>query len=243
MIKVKNNADRAEIYISGDIVDDADSIWLSAGNGNTVDGFVWPKQIKEQLDAIPDEKPMTVYINSDGGSVPAGVAMANMLARHKGETTAVVDGWCCSIATQIFFSCDKREIPANAYLMIHKPASAVVGNSDDFLKAADSLDVIQQGIESTYRSAALPEVTSEKIHELVENETWLTGEDAVKLFNVTVTSASEQVACFGAGKRLMAHIPDAIKFKAAAKADSEAKIKLEKQKSFINAVLKAAEGI
>ena len=247
MIRINNKADEAEIYISGDIVDDSSGEFYRDWDGNAIEGYIWPKQIKEQLDAIADDKPVTVYINSDGGSVPAGVAMANMLARHSGETTAVVDGWCCSIATQIFFSCDKREIPANAYLMIHKPASFAFGNADDLIKVAESLDVIQKGLESTYKNAALPGITEEKIHDLVNGETWLTGEDAAELFTVTVTAPSQQVACFGAGKRYMNRIPAAINFVAPApkvKAEDKAKKeKLEKQTAFIKTAIAAAEGI
>lgn len=102
MIRIKNDAKSAEVYISGDIIDDVDGEEIKAWYGNDASGYKWPDSVKRDLDAIDDDAPLTIYINSDGGSVPAGVAIANMIARHKGKTTAVVDGWCCSIATQIF---------------------------------------------------------------------------------------------------------------------------------------------
>mgnify|MGYP000098001173 CR=1 FL=1 len=83
MIRVKNSAEGAEISISGNIVDDQEgnNIEWWRGEGNT-GGYEWPSNIKKQLDAIDDEQPLTIYINSDGGSVAAGVAIANMVARH-----------------------------------------------------------------------------------------------------------------------------------------------------------------
>ena len=203
MLKVKNNTDRAELYIYGDILDDGEA-WES-------DGIEFPADIKKQLDACKG-KPLTVYINSDGGSVPAGVAIANMIARHDAPTEAVVDGWCCSIATQIFFSADKRKMPSNAYLMIHKPSCIAYGTSDDMLKVAESLEVIQSGLEETYKKCALPDVTPEEIHSMVNNETWLTGKQAAEKFDIEVTEPMQAVAKFGTARNKMRNIPKDIRF-------------------------------
>lgn len=203
MLKVKNSADKAELYIYGDIIDDVDT--------ESLGGFEWPSDIKKQLDACKG-KPLTIYINSDGGSVPAGVAIANMIARHDAPTLAVVDGWCCSIATQIFFSASKRQMPSNAYLMIHKPSCIVYGTSDDMLKAAESLEVIQSGLEETYKKCALPETTAEEIHTMVNNETWLTGVQAAEKFDIEITEPLKAVAKFGTAKNKMRNIPKDIRF-------------------------------
>lgn len=203
MLKVKNSADKAELYIYGDIIDDVDT--------ESLEGFEWPADIKKQLDECKG-KPLTIYINSDGGSVPAGVAIANMIARHDAPTLAVVDGWCCSIATQIFFSADKRQMPSNSYLMIHKPSCIVYGTSDDMLKAAESLEVIQSGLEETYKKCALPETTVEEIHTMVNNETWLTGMQAAEKFDIEITEPLKAVAKFGMAKNKMRNIPKDIRF-------------------------------
>lgn len=208
MLKIKNKSDKAaEIYISGAIVDDdiggCFEAWDDPGTG-----YEWPKEIREQLDALKG-KDLTIYINSDGGVVNAGVAIANMIARHDGHTKAVVDGWCCSIATQIFFAADEREMPSNAYLMIHKPAVGVYGNSDDLLKMADILDTIQEGLETTYRKAALDKVTDGDIHQMVEEETWLTGEEAAEIFDIKLLEPLKAVACVG--KAHFKHAPENIR--------------------------------
>lgn len=203
MLKVKNSADKAELYIYGDIIDDV--------NTESLEGFEWPADIKKQLDECKG-KPLTIYINSDGGSVPAGVAISSMIARHDAPTLAVVAGWCCSIATQIFFSADKRQMPANAYLMIHKPSCVVYGTSDDMLKAAESLEVIQSGLEETYKKCALPETTDEEIHTMVNNETWLTGAQAAEKFDIEITEPLKAVAKFGMAKNKMRKIPKDIRF-------------------------------
>lgn len=206
MIKVNNLKDSAEIYIHGDIIDDFASNFIDG-----LDGFVFPKAIKDELDSI-GEKPITVYINSDGGSVPAGVAIANMLKRHKAKTTAIIDGWCCSIATQIFFSCEERQIPKNAYLMIHKPSCTTVGDANELRKTAEALDTIQKGLEEVYRAAAKEHITDEDITKYVNQESWFTGEEASEIFNVTLLDEVKAVAKFGSGKNQMRNIPKEIRF-------------------------------
>ena len=172
---------------------------------------IMPKKLKEQMDALKG-KNLTVYINSYGGSVPAGVAMANMLARHDGNTTAVVDGYCCSIATQIFFAAKNRKMPENAYLMIHKPSTATAGDANEMRKVAEILDVLQEGLETTYRKAALEDTTAEDIHKMVESETWLTGAEAAQYFDIEVLESSQAMNCIGNADKLKAigckKIPD-----------------------------------
>lgn len=210
MLKVINKTDATEIYITGDIVDDADGAFLQSWDAG--DGYQWPAEIRAQLDAAKG-KPLTVYINSNGGSVPAGVAMANMISRHDAPTKAVVDGWCCSIATQIFFAADARAMPSNAYLMIHKPATVAAGNSDDLLLAAEFLDTIQAGLETTYQKAARPELDAKKIHSMVEHETWLTGTEAAAMFDIELLEAVPVLNCVASKQAVNMKPPENINIK------------------------------
>lgn len=193
MLKVKNQAESAEIYISGDIVDDDEGGFLTDWLGSSV-GYEFPTKIKEQLDEVKG-KPLTIYINSYGGSIPAGCAMANMIARHDAPTTAIVDGYCCSIATQIFFSANNCKMPTNTYLCIHKPFTRLRGNANQMREEADRLDVLQQGLESTYQKKALDGVSNEQITEWVNMEKWFTGTEAAKYFNVELLNPVETLNC------------------------------------------------
>lgn len=194
MLKIENKAESnaAEIYINGEIIDNKNAAFAQMFDDGK--NYAWPADLKKQLDELKG-KDLTVYINSPGGNVFAGVAMASFLKRHDGKTTAIVDGWCCSIATEIFFACQTRKIPANAYLMIHKPSAAVQGTSDDMLKAADMLDTIQNGIESVYQEAARDDVTAQDITDMVNDGTWLTGDEAALFFDVEVMRPLDMVAC------------------------------------------------
>ena len=211
MLKIENKAESnaAEIYINGEIIDNKNAAIVQMFDDGK--NYAWPADLKKQLDGLKG-KDLTVYINSPGGNVFAGVAMASFLKRHDGKTTAVVDGWCCSIATEIFFACQTRKIPANAYLMIHKPSAAVQGTSDDMLKAADMLDIIQKGIESVYQAAAREGITAQDITDMVNAGTWLTGDEAANYFNVEVMKPLDVVACVK-GETPFQHAPKNITLK------------------------------
>lgn len=208
-IEIRNETDKsADLYLSGSIIDDDAGGLIDEWCDNSI-GYQWPDKVRSQLESLKG-KALTIYINSDGGSVPAGVAMANMIARHDAPTTAVVDGWCCSIATQVFFAADRRRIPANAYLMIHKPAVYAGGDADELRKTADVLDTIQRGLEETYLKAARAGVTAETLHQMVNAETWLTGKEAAEFFTVELLEAAQMAACAGKAK-FMQHIPEGVR--------------------------------
>lgn len=203
LLTIKNKADVAKIYIEDEIIDDSDGGWLGDWRNGDTTGYGFPAKLRAQLDEVKD-KPLEIHINSYGGSVFAGTAMANMIANHKPKTTAIIDGIAASIASQIFFAADECKMPSNTYLMIHRPFSFARGNADDMRKAAEILDTIQNGIEMTYRKKALDGITDEEIHDMVNAETWLTGADAVKYFKVELAETVKALNCAGFTDKLKA---------------------------------------
>ena len=126
----------------------------------------------------------------------SGMAIYNMLKRHKGYKIVYVDGLAGSIASVIALAGDKIIIPKNAYFMIHKPWCACGGNANDFREMANTLDKVEQGILNVYKDNLASEMLYDEIVEMVNNETWLTGEEASKYFaNVEIVEPLQLVAC------------------------------------------------
>lgn len=200
MIEVKNKGEVTQIYISGDIVDDS---WKGWGWGETVETY--PEDIRNLLKDA--NKNVEVYISSGGGDLFAGVAISNILQRYDGHTKAIIDGLAASAASIIAFGCDEIEMPSNAYLMIHKPMVGIMGNSDDLLKWADTLDELQKGLVETYMTKAVEGKTEEDINNLINKETWLTGKSASEYFNVKITGVSTIKNDFGASVLNYKHTP------------------------------------
>lgn len=167
------NNDAADLYLYGEIT-----------SFKWQDTDVSAMDFKNELDSIGN-RALNIYINSPGGSVMEGMAICSMLKRHKGETNAYVDGMAASIASVIALSCDNVYIPKNAYLMIHNAwAGGIAGNSEELRAIADTLDKISEGIVEVYKSKS--KVEEKIIKELMDKESWLTGNDVTDYFNINV---------------------------------------------------------
>ena len=187
LLQIKNSTETScDLYFYGDIVDS----WWGAWD----DMDQYPESIKSFLDEAKG-KDINIYINSGGGSVFAGMAIYNMLKRHKGYKTVYVDGLAGSIASVIALAGDKVIIPSNAYMMIHKPWCGLHGNSTELREMADTLDKIEEGILNVYNENLAENADIEVIKVMVNAETWLTGDEASKYFNIDVSESVDAVAC------------------------------------------------
>lgn len=189
-MEIKNSSDqKAELYFYGDIVSNT---WRK-------DDFQedkCPQDIVDFLNEIGSNKDIDIYVNSGGGSVDGGLAIYNILKRHKGYKTAYVDGIAASIATVILFACDEIRMPKNAQMMIHNPWSVVfAGNAEDFRSEAKALDISQKSILQIYMDHVKEGVTEAELIEMMSRETWFTGEQAAQYFDIKIEGASEIVAC------------------------------------------------
>ena len=182
--EVKNETEKsADLYFYGDIV----SSWWDAWQ----DEDQYPDSIKNFLNA-QEGKDLNVYINSGGGSVFAGVAIYNMLKRHaqKNRVQVYVDGLAASIASVIAFAGSEPLImPENAFLMIHNPWAYCTGNAEDMRKMADDLDKIRVALTAIYKDHLKEGVTIEQIEQMMDAETWLSGEEAAEYFDISVAEA------------------------------------------------------
>ena len=187
IIKIKNaGVNSAELYFYGDIVSDSWSAWT--------DEDQYPDNIKNLLKEH-EGKNLDIYINSGGGSVFAGIAIYNILKRHSGYKTVHVDGIAASIASVIALAGDRVIIPKNAFLMIHKPWSHCTGNANDYRKEAEVLDTVEQSILNIYEEHLLEGVSRDTIAEMINEETWLTGEQAAAYFDIEVSDEIQIAAC------------------------------------------------
>ncbi len=216
-LKVKNSTlASADLYFYGDIV----SSWWGALD----DTDQYPEAIRDFLKE-QEGKDLNIYINSGGGSVFAGLAIYNMLLRHKGKKTVHVDGMAASIASVIALAGDEIIVPSNAFLMVHKPWAHCDGNADDFRKMADDLDAIETGIMNVYKAHLAEGASIDDVQQLVNAETWLNGEEAAKYFKITVSEAKQYAAqVTDSVKSAYKNIPEQI-IKSAQAADNTAKAK------------------
>lgn len=189
---IKNQTDSsADLFFYGDIVSET---WQS----EWYEDDMAPGDVKKFLDQLDGTENINIHINSGGGSVFGGIAIYNMLRRNNAHKTVYVDGLAASIASVIMMAGDEIVMPKNATVMIHKPSASyffTTKNADDLRKDAESLDTCQEAIMQTYMTKA--KVDKEEIEQKVNDETWLTGEEAAELFDIKVEEANDAVACAG----------------------------------------------
>ena len=162
---VKNDDKNAELMLYGDI---AESFW-----GDTISA----KEVAEYL-ADLDVENINVYINSNGGVVDTAIAINNALRRHKAKVTVNIDGIAASAATLITCAGDTVRMPKNALFMIHNPSTIAMGDSEEMRKKADVLEKYKNSITETYLQKV--NIDKEKLSELMDNESWLSAEEALK---------------------------------------------------------------
>ena len=92
----------------------------------------------EQEDA---DKDITIYINSPGGVVDAGMAMIDTMHFIKPDVSTVVIGMAASMGAMILSqgAKGKRYALPNSRVMIHQPLSGVEGQASDIIIKAEEI--------------------------------------------------------------------------------------------------------
>ncbi|MFI6251507.1 head maturation protease, ClpP-related [Streptomyces sp. NPDC051016] len=121
---------------------------------------------------------LRVRINSPGGSVFEGVAIANALRSHPANVTIQVDGIAASIASVIAMAGDRIEMAPNTMMMIHDASGLCMGNAADMAEMEELLDLISDNIADAY--AARAGGTRDQWRERMRAETWYLPDDAVE---------------------------------------------------------------
>lgn len=185
MAKYWNKINDTEYSLYGEIVADQSYKWSSDD--------ACPSDIREMLKAAGG-KDITLRINSPGGDVFSGIAIYNQLKDYPGKITAVIDGMAASIASVIAMAADEIQMPENAYFMIHKAWTMVMGNADALREEADVLDGLDETIFNAYRKKFTEETDEEAVKALIKSESWLNAEETAKIFTVTLLGAEKIAA-------------------------------------------------
>ncbi len=170
------NGDAYDIYLYDDITDNKRFNWETyrmEDAGTSAAGF------KKEMDALPENAEIHLYLNSNGGSVKEGTAIYNMLRRHKGHKVGYVDGAAHSIAFTIFQACDHRVMGEGTSCLIHFPWVCTAGNADELRAEAQQLDALSDASVSLLMSRAKG-ISENELREMMKKETILTPDMALK---------------------------------------------------------------
>lgn len=166
-LEFKAEGNSAEIKVYGDI---GDNFWKDEEDKSVTSVADLEKFLTENKNLAT----IDIYINSNGGSVFDGIAMYNMLKRHKAYKRVYIDGFACSIASVIAMVGNKVVMPKTSMMMIHNPWTIAMGNAEELRKIADDLDMMGDVIKNAYMSKV--NIGEDKLSELMNAESFLTAE-------------------------------------------------------------------
>ena len=192
-IKAAADSKSAEVFIFDTVGED---MW----------GGVSAKSFAAELNALEGVTDLNVHINSPGGSVFDGVAIYNLLAKHPAAVHVHIEGMALSIASIIAMAGDIVTIAENAMFMIHNPWNIVVGDAAELRKTADMMDTVKGQMVTTYQHKTGLE--AELLSDMMDAETWLTGDEAVAQgFADEVSAPMALAACAAFDYKQYKHAP------------------------------------
>lgn len=165
----------------GDFKAEGNTLWMYDAIASDDDEAMWMGGIspRQFIAALADTSgPVTLRLNSPGGSVFGAQAMVAAMRAHNAPITAQIDSLAASAASVIAAECAECVIAPGAMIMIHKAWGMTIGNADDHGQVADLLTKIDGQIAATYARRAGDD-DKEKYMAMMAAETWLDADEAV----------------------------------------------------------------
>lgn len=133
-----------------------------------------PKDVVSVLNEANGEE-VEVYINSPGGVIDCGSEIYTALRSYSGNLKIYIVGQACSAASIIAMA-GYCEMSPTALMMVHCVSSGARGNHSDMEHMAEVLRTADDALSNAYIQKT--GMTKEEVLTMMENETWLTAEQA-----------------------------------------------------------------
>lgn len=132
------------------------------------------------LESEDPDKDISIYINSPGGSVSAGLAIYDTMQYIKPEVATICMGQSTSMAALLLAAGakGKRYSLPHARIMIHQPLGGVQGQATDIDIQAKEIMNVKDTIHRLLVEHTGQSI--EKIREDTERDFFMSGEDALK---------------------------------------------------------------
>jgi ATP-dependent Clp protease protease subunit len=131
------------------------------------------------LEKDDPKKPVTLVINSQGGSADSGFGIYDMLKFIKPPIITLTAGLCASAAIIIFLAGEKGKRLAlpNARFLLHQPSTSAVGPASDLEITANQILKIRDQFNRIIADETQQEL--DKITEDANRDFWLNAREAV----------------------------------------------------------------
>lgn len=144
-------------------------------------GLYCPSDIRDVISQLKPGEELVLEINSVGGSVDAAAEIYSVLEKLSNPTRAEIQSLAASAASYFPLACDRVEISLPAQMMIHCAGWDRGGNKYDHAWTAKQLDVSDHSILDTYCRKCGDKADRAELERLMEEETYLSAQDCLRL--------------------------------------------------------------
>lgn len=144
-----------------------------------IDGWGYNERTLRYDLAKAGDGPITIYMNSPGGSAFSGVAMKNLLRRDARKITVIVDAMCASAATIISMGADTIKMCQGSEWLVHRCWSLGMGDCKFFDKMAKEMRGTDSSLAEMY--AAKTGSSMDDILDLMDEDRLMQRDEALEL--------------------------------------------------------------
>ena len=123
--------------------------------------------------------PIHLHVHSPGGSIFAGLSIADSIKKCKTEVHTYVDGSAASAATLLTTSGKKRYMSKNSFMLLHQPHLEWSGKLDEFRDEIENQNNLYEKISSIYLENS--SMNQEELDDLLKHELWLDANRCLEL--------------------------------------------------------------
>ncbi|KAL5116811.1 hypothetical protein ACEQ8H_005292 [Pleosporales sp. CAS-2024a] len=134
------------------------------------------------LEAENPEKPISMYINSPGGSVSAGLAIYDTMNYIRSPVSTTCMGMAASMGSLLLAGGEpgQRYILPHARVMIHQPSGGYSGRASDIADHAKEILRIRDKLNRIYQTHITHNRTLEEIEKYMERDYYMDASEAVE---------------------------------------------------------------
>lgn len=120
--------------------------------------------------------PVTLIINSPGGSVQYGATLYEALKAHRPGVDVEIVGWALSAASMVAMAGREIRVSPTALMMVHAPWTQASGNAAELRQNAAVLDTVAKSMKAAYARTGQ---STAVIESWLTGERWFTADEAI----------------------------------------------------------------
>jgi ATP-dependent protease ClpP protease subunit len=143
-----------------------------------VDGMLRNERISRDIPPDVPPTPIWLHIHSYGGSVFAGLNLADQIKSIHTPIYSVVEGCCASAATLISMTCTRRYIRPSSFMLIHQLSAIAWGTHEQFKDEMKLQEMLMQRLYAFYEKHS--KIANGELVELLKRDWWINAEQALQ---------------------------------------------------------------